>query len=464
MKLKHTFIGILSTCALGLASCDLNITPDSYIADINFYQNEAEVNTAVIGCYGGIHAPLNIEWALTELRSDNTRMNGTRSSNDAFMQLLALDLGTMDASNPNIRTYWEATYQNINNCNSILKPEVLAVVENEKKRAQFEGEALFIRAYHYFNLVRLFGPTFLVTEEISIAESLKKDRSSVQATYAQIIDDLKRSVTDLQDITYSSNDLGRATVLAAKSLLAKVYLTLGRYEDAKPLLSDVVTAKGETLNVKYADVFDTTKEMNDDIIFTGSGDGKNYPTKEISAAYSKEDLRKDVSMADSYYDKSKDVEAQVAYVKKFLSEVSIRYDAENDWPVIRYADVLLMYAEVLNEVDGPSAGLKYLNLVRERAGLSKIESDAVTTRNVFRTYLEKERRLELAFENQRCIDLLRWGKAIEVINKHIQETEWDFYAGYTQQINKLKDYQLILPIPQSVIDNNPGVITQNPNY
>ena len=142
MKLKHTFIGILSTCALGLASCDLNITPDSYIADINFYQNEAEVNTAVIGCYGGMHAPLDIEWALTELRSDNTRMNGTRSSNDAFMQLLALDLGTMDASNPNIRTYWEATYQNINNCNSILKPEVLAVVENEKKRAQFEGEAL----------------------------------------------------------------------------------------------------------------------------------------------------------------------------------------------------------------------------------------------------------------------------------------------------------------------------------
>lgn len=67
-------------------------------------------------------------------------------------------------------------------------------------------------------------------------------------------------------------------------------------------------------------------------------------------------MRKDVSMADSYYDKSKDVEAQVAYVKKFLSEVSIRYDAENDWPVIRYADVLLMYAEVLNEVDGPSAG------------------------------------------------------------------------------------------------------------
>lgn len=493
MKLKHTFIGILSTCALGLASCDLNIMPESYIADINFYKNEAEVNTAVIGCYGGMHNPLNIEWALTELRSDNTRMNGTRSSNDAFMQLLALDLGTMDASNPNIRTYWEATYQNINNCNTLLNPEVMSVVEDEKKRAQFEGEALFIRAYHYFNLVRLFGPTFLVTEEVSMQESLRKDRSSVQAVYTQIINDLKLSVDDLQDITYSSNDLGRATALAAKSLLAKVYLTLGNYEAAQPLLNDVVTAKGETLSVRYAEVFDVTKEMNDEIIFavrykggslgigspfantfapqnsganviTGSGDGKNYPTKEISAAYSKEDLRKEVSMADTYYDKSKEMEAQVAYVKKYLSEVAVRYDAENDWPILRYADVLLMYAEVLNEVEGPSAGLKYLNLVRERAGLPEIESSEVTTRNVFRTYLEKERRLELAFENQRWFDLLRWGKAIEVVNKHIQETEWDFYSGYTQQINKLKEHQLILPIPQSVIDNNPGVITQNPNY
>ena len=74
------------------------------------------------------------------------------------------------------------------------------------------------------------------------------------------------------------------------------------------------------------------------------------------------------------------------------------------------------------------------------------------SKELFRKLVQNERRLELAFENQRWFDLLRWGKAIEVINKHIQETEWDFYAGYTQQINKLKDYQLILPIPQSVID------------
>ena len=79
MKLKHIFTASLSACVLGLSSCDLNITPDSYIPDGSFYKKEAEMNTAVIGCYGGMQAPLNIEWTLTELRADNTRMNSNSS-------------------------------------------------------------------------------------------------------------------------------------------------------------------------------------------------------------------------------------------------------------------------------------------------------------------------------------------------------------------------------------------------
>lgn len=494
MKLKHTLLATLSAGVLGLASCDLNISPDSYIADTFYFQNEAEVNTAVIGCYGGMQAPMTIEWALSELRSDNTRMNSTSSTNDAFMQLLALDLGTMDASNPNIRTYWEATYQNINNCNTVLNPNTLSVVTNEQKRTQFEGEALFIRSYHYFNLVRLFGPTFLVTEEISMEESVKKERSTVDATYTQIIDDLKRAVIDLENVTYGKEDLGRANILAAKSLLAKVYLTRKLYGDALPLLRDVVTAKGESLPVPYADIFDINKEMNDEILFTiryksgslgigssfantfapqnsgtcvitGSGDGKNYPTNELASCYKTGDIRKNVSMAENYRDESKpNPIIPAAYIKKYLSQVTVRYDAENDWPIIRYADVVLMYAEVLNETSGPEAGLKYLNLVRTRAKLPAIESPVVTTRYAFRTLLEDERRMELAFENHRWFDLLRWGKAKEVVNKHIHQLEWAFYSGYTSTPGDLQDYQLILPIPQSVIDNNPGVITQNPNY
>ena len=150
-------------------------------------------------------------------------------------------------------------------------------------------------------------------------------------------------------------------------------------------------------------------------------------------------------------------------MQKFVAPVSVGYDGENDWPVIRHADVLLMYAEVLNEKDGQTTGPPYLNEVRRRAGLAAIAASEVPVRYAFREKLEKERRLELAFENQRWFDLLRWGKAVEVVNKQITETE-GFYDKYAFTVNKIADWQLLLPIPQSVIDNNPSVVTQNPNY
>lgn len=492
MKLKQYIIASL-TCVAGLTSCDLNIAPDSYIAEEFFFENESQVNVAVIGCYGGIHGPLEYEWALTELRSDNTRMNRSGTTSEPNLLLAAIDLSVMEPTNLNIRYYWEKTYQNINNCNTILTPENISMVTDEKRRDQFEGEALFIRSYHYFNLVRLFGPVFVVTENISVEESMKTDRTPVDKVYTRIIDDLKLTVTKLAGVTYGSGDVGRVTDLAAKSLLAKVYLTLQRYDEARPLLEDVVEAKGEVL-IPYADIFDINKEMNDEIIFAvryktgnqgigspfanffaplnsgtliiiGSGDGKNYPTTDLIQTYGGIDKRKDVSLAEYYTDNSKpNPTIYDAYIKKYLSPVTVRFDAENDWPIIRYADVLLMYAEVLNELEGPGAGLKYLNLTRERAGIAPLDLGSMPTRNAFRVELEKERRLELAFENHRWFDLLRWGKAKEVVNNHIHNIEWGFYSTYANAPGYLEDDKLILPIPQSVIDNNPGVITQNPNY
>lgn len=492
MKTKQYIIASL-VCVIGLSSCDLNISPDSYIAEEFFFENASQVNTAVVGCYGGMHEPLRYEWALTELRSDNTRMYSSSTTNETNLQLSVLDLSVMGSTNLNINSYWEATYKNINNCNTVLTPANISVVEDTKLRNQYEGEALFVRSYHYFNLVRLFGPVFLVTENISVSESMKTDRSPVAKVYEQIVGDLKLAVEKLTDVTYASADMGRATDLAAKSLLAKVYLTLGQYENARPLLADVVQTKGESL-IPYASIFDINNEMNAEIIFAvryktgnqgigspfanmfapnnsgtqviiGSGDGRNYPTNDIIATYSATDVRKDVSLAEYYIDESKpNPMIMDAYVKKFLSDVSVRYDAENDWPVLRYADVLLMYAEVLNELEVPDAALKYINMTRERAGVAALTAADVPTRNAFRLEVEKERRLELAFENQRWFDLLRWGKAKEVVNNHIHLLEWSFYSAYSSEPGYLLDYQLILPIPQSVIDNNSGVITQNPNY
>lgn len=490
MKTKtYDIMGIAAACLF--ASCDLDISPDSYIADSYFYQNQTEVNTAVIGCYGGMQAPLEVEWALTELRSDNTRTNSTSSTNDSFLQLLALDLGTTDASNPNLRTYWEATYRNINNCNKVLAENSLLAVEDEAKRRQYKGECLFIRAYHYFNLVRLFGPVFIVTKETSAEEALQMDRRPMDEVYKLITDDLEEAVSCLEGVTYASSDAGRVTPEAARALLARVLLTLGRYGEASGLLEQVMAVKGKTLSVACDKVFDIANEMNAEILFavrykagnlgigspfantfapqnsgsaviTGSGDGKNYPTDELCAAYTEGDLRKDVTLAESYYDETKSSPVvEVAYCKKFLSEVSVRYDAENDWPVLRMADVLLMYAECLNETNRTGDALPYVNEVRRRAGLASVGAADATA---LREAIETERRLEFAYENIRWFDLLRWGKAAETVSRHILTNEWSFYEGYTRRIDPIQEYQLLLPIPQSVIDNNPDVITQNPQY
>lgn len=487
--IKHSIFATL----LGFYACNLDIAPDSYIAEEFFFENEAQVNSAVVGCYNGMQGPLYYEWIFTELRSDNTRMSSNATTNETNLQLMVVDQGVQNSSNANIRKYWEEAYRNINNCNMVLNPKNLAAVTNDAKRKQFIGEASFIRAYQYFNLVRLFGPVFIVNESISIQESLKKDRSRIEDVYSFIIEDLHIALNGLKDVNYDKSDLGRIDAIAVKAMLAKVYLTLERYTDAKSLLEEIIDQKGKSL-VEYEKIFDINNEMNHEIIFAvrykkgnlgigspfanrfapqnsytnvvvGSGDGVNYPTTDLTSSYAASDKRKDVSLAESYLDPTKpNPVIPVAYVKKYLSPVSIRYDAENDWPVIRYADILLMYAEIINELEGPANALEYLNMTRLRAGLDPLSAESVSTRYAFRKELQNERRLEFAFENLRWYDLLRWKNAIEVVNNHIQNKEWFFYSGYSNKINELKEYQLILPIPQSVIDINSSVITQNPYY
>ena len=488
-------IAIAATYIFSFASCDLNILPLSNVEENSFFENEKDVNTALMGCYNGMQGAMFYEWTLTELRSDNTRLQGATTTNEVNLQLVALDNGTMNSSNANVRSYWEAVYKNISNCNTVLKPENLAVITTPELRTQYEGEALFIRANHYFNLVRLFGPVFIVTENISIAESLKKERSTIDDVYRLIVSDLKRIVDDrLLPIDYVAAQKGRVTLTAAQSLLAKVYITLGQYDLAKPLLQEVITRKGEQL-VPFQTIFDVNNEMNDEIIFTvryqagkmgigspfgnkfaplnsgtlvilGNGDGQNHPTTEILNAYATGDVRPEVSFATGYIDPSKaNPNIYYPYIKKYLSAVTSRYDGNSDWPVIRYADVLLLYAETLNETEGPTSNaFKYLNLIRKRAGVAAYISTDLTSRFQFREAVLKERRLELAFENQRWFDLLRSGNAVEAINKHIFEKEWDFYSTYQPAPQRLTEKYLLLPIPQSVIDCNPGVISQNPGY
>lgn len=485
-----------------------------------FYNNAEDINAAVLACYNGIHNTLKYEYYLTEVRSDNARNYRQQQTGGTGLEQVHLDIFRVDPSNSLNNAYWEAAYHNIANCNTVLK--YIDKVEVPELRVQYEAEARFIRAYHYFNLVRLYGPVFLVTERITHQEAKLHERSSTDEVYAKIVEDLTFAL-DLP-VGYDEDQLGRVDRWAAKTLLAKVYLTqFGSSNDkellelAKDLLTDVeknsgyqlVKEKGSAASA-YANLFGTDNEMNEEMIFVSrylaggkglgspfanlfapassqdaivyaSGSGDNCPTDELIAAYGQEpkDTRKDAVLSSTWIDKYKnDAVVYVSWVRKYLSNVTMRYDAENDWPILRFADVLLMLGEIENELNGPTqTAVDYLNTTRERAGLDKIIA-RLTTRDAYRLAMLNERRLEFAFENQRLFDLLRSGRMEEIMENHFNvETLRNSNNGkastyYTDnryntyiapRDRALENWQLLLPIPYLVMISAPNA-TQNNGY
>lgn len=484
------YISIVILAMISLACDDLlDLNPVSEIGEESFYKTSEEINKAVIGCYNGLQEPLLYEWTLTELRSDNTQMF-IESSSAVYPEYRELDSYTQTTLNPVVNSYWQACYHDIALTNQVLAK--IDVVENEDMKAQYESECRFIRAYHYFNLVRLFGPVILVDESISGDEAKTMSRSSVESIYQFLETELTTAAAGLPD-SYSSGEAGRVTSWAAKALLAKVYLTEAKYSEASTLLSGIIASSPYSLLPNYANVFDTGNEMNEEILFAvrfmsgnvglgspfanwfapltsgsnvvnGDGRGLNYPTASIMSSYEEGDLRKDVCFHENYLNKDNDVVVDKAFINKYMYDVVDLYDAENDWPVIRYADVLLMYGEALNELQGAVAALPYLNQVRERAGLDDYTEATITNKYQFRLALENERRHEFAFENHRYFDLLRTGRVVPVMNEHFQTEAYYNDPGKPEfNVAPIEEWQTILPIPQREIDINTA-LTQNVGY
>lgn len=502
--MKNKIIYILLTTVILFSNCSLDRNAIDAIDENGFYKNDKEVNLATLFCYSGLYQTMANEWYLTELRSDNSRHYARNSSATTSKNIYAMDRYIVETSHPVNQEYWDATYANIKNCNTVLSH--IDIMKDENLKEQYSGEAYFIRALHHFNLVRLYGPTFVVDRLLSDYETKYLERSSIEDTYVFIENDLKEAI-QLLPLQHTGNYLGRADKIAAKALLAKVYLTQKKYEEARLLLNEIINVdKTHQLLNSYEEVFSTQNELNKEIIFTvrykkgglgtgspfatsfapassadavinGSGDGNNCPTNDLIMAYNSNpgDKRKDVTLAENWKD-VKGITVYAAYVKKFLSEIDIRYDAENDWPILRYADVLLMMAEVENELRGVSNALPYINQIRKRAGVEELTTQDLKNKLDARFAIEKERRLEFALENHRFFDLLRTDRLQDVMKVHF-ETEQipNINTGVmgscyknpdlpTYMINTtLEDWQLLLPIPFSVINVMPNA-TQNVGY
>lgn len=493
MKKYITLLMLLAITGTSCKKSFIALQDPTKISTNDLYTDANGVTLAVNAAYGALQdiygkgsGGLGM-YLFTDVPSDNSNSLVSGAGLGDF------DLFTVAPENVNLDPQWQNFYKCIARCNTIIS-RAPAVTMTASLRDRYIAECKFLRALSYFNAVRIWGGIPLVTKEIaSIDESLSYGRASVTDVYAQIEQDLTEAEAVLP-ATYATADLGRATSGAAKAILGKVYLTEGKFDKCKAELAPMMTrgtnAWGYDLLTSYSDVFLTTNELNKEIIFAvrytkggfgtgspffnwftpnqsgsviatiGGGSGFNSIMQDLVDAFPAADPRKAVSVG-TYTTTSGGVSTNYYYTKKYTDVPANAFDCNNDWIVIRYADVMLMYAEAENELNGPASAFSYVNDVRRRAygnTTNDLTATQTSSQANLRLAIETERRLELNMEGHRWFDLLRTGRAVDVMNASF--TKYQTKNGAVV-IQISAPHNLLFPIPLREIQLNPK-LTQNP--
>ena len=450
---------------------------DKPTADLLF-KTDNDFNNAIVGVYAALRDAYRNMYTFSDIRGDDAWKEVIREVPDYHS-----DKFIMTSESGVLSSVWEDYFQAIYRIKFLLAKLEEADPTKVTKKDSYTIEAKFLRALVYFDLVRIFGDVPLVTKPLSIQESYEYGRENVDKVYNEII------IPDLVaaeglSAKYTGSDVGRPTKGAAKALLGKVYLTRKDFAKAETKLQEV-TSLGYSLLGNYNDLFDYTKnEHHSEYIFdieyekgdlgmgspwtssflpmspefstflgvAGVGGETFNPTMNIARAFDDPNDKRFYVTVDTlggFYDKTgkfvKFIQA-ATYTRKYIVPISISSDSPANWKYIRYADVLLMYAEALNENNKTDDALTYLNMVRTRAGVGTFSG---LTKDETRDKIYLERRLELSFEGHRWFDLVRTGTALS-----------------TMTSQGMKNYMTVFPVPLSQIQvmNNPALFPQNPGY
>jgi hypothetical protein len=471
----------------------LNETPVSSLTNKNFFESSADFEQGVNGCYqslmnifGPSGRPYGL-WAMEEMRSDNTTFQ--RGPNNSLSPLWNLCEFQMDYGSRITTDLWNYSYRGIGKCNSLLRNIEDKEVNN---KVRYQAETKFLRALYYHYMVGYFGDIPLVTTVIdSYEDAFENDiRVPESQVYEQILSDLNDAKQNLPK-SYSSSDAGRATEGAARTLLAKVLMRLGRYGDAASELEAVMSSGQYSLLDDYSSVFNINNENNEEIVFSvqyiegpyglynsyqyfflpyqvdpeylsgfnpNSGHcGENLPTRDLINSFEEGDVRQ--AMIDtSFTHEFGYYHGQIVpFTRKYMHPGhSEERNTGANFKVLRYSHVLLMLAECyLREGGGDPVPL--VNQVRERSGLDALND--VTLDDILH-----ERRIEFHCEADRWGTLVRFHKegdidVVELMQAHGEE-ERERPAIKGTAFSKIK---LLYPIPTSVIELN-SQIEQNPEY
>lgn len=491
ISINH-FTILLGVFSLLFTACTtLDEDPQSAQVSDQFYKNENDALAALYATYGALvrgsdgQAMYNRGIQLATETTTDDLIAGPRAFNPNVQALSRL---AHDAFNDRMQALWQDHYQLINYAN-IAVDRIAAIPEGNispAKRAQFINEAKFLRALGYFNMVRWFKYIPLQLHETTTLSSstLNVSQATEEEVYAQIIQDLTDAESLPRPADYTASEAGRATAGSAKALLAKVYLTRQEWQKAAYKAKEVIDDGWYSLFDDFNDVFDSsTKNGREHIFsaqFTGYTTGLTHMLAAAGATFEVPGVNG--SHMDAYnlnsdlfdsFDKN-DKRLPVTFVTEMVSPtdgklyklsephlhkyydpnaVGSQGNSSRNIPILRYADVLLMRAEALNELNGPTAdAYDLIDQVRSRAGITLLSTEAPgASKDEFREYVFEERRKEFVFEYNRWFDLSRRGA--------------DYFVQKVKAAGKnlAAPRHIHLPIPQRELDLNPN-LKQNPDW
>ena len=489
-----------------------------------YFQSEEECLKQVAGCYQSVFWD---DWwqvasfyVATDMCTDDMWMGNTTQSQSDWIRMAHYGNPKQDGK---IKDFWQYRYKGVLRCNIVIDRLPEAPITDETLRSRMIAEAKFIRAYQYFELAKNFGGVPLVNHFYMPSEVQGVGRASLSETYQQIEKDLTEAIPDLPlRSEYPAADLGRVTKGAAMGYLAKVYLYQEKYADAEEMAKKVIDSNEYDLLPEFKDVWSIGYNNSIESLFevqyssdisynlggrlpvvTGSRDDYGWswglPSSNLEKAFldagdterlkwtivkDGDDVPGDDDPVAQNYVIRPDEHKSARINRKFYIPHALRpspYDANHNnlnHRLLRYADLLLMYAEAANEEGHDGEAQWALNKVRARVGLGNVESTGTNLRDAIRL----ERRLELACEHNRLFDLRRWNddngkKALSnvmgpngsFVRYNLSEST-DPYETTNQRENSNKGitYQenrdLLFPIPNTEVVMSEGAIQQNPNF
>lgn len=495
-------LGIISILTVGLfQSCDdefLELPPEDSLSQTIFFESQSDFEQAINAAYAPLRdlhqvpAGVNFQgaWGMGELTSDNTYYKYNPNFR-AVQDGESLADFYVNNGNGTILNKYVNNYLVIARVNQILDLIDGVEFDDDAVKSNVKGQAHFLRALAYFDLVQYYGDVPLHLVPVTGRDDAALPLSPAADIYAQVVADASEAVSLLP--VKSAQEAGRATQGAAQMLLGNAYAVQNNWAAAETAFGAVVNSGEYALLGDYASVFDSNNENSIESIFevqflegtegfassfqygwlpmpltaeevgsiTGvpgaqaaNTEGFNIPTPDLLESYEDGDLRKTVSV-----DSIQIEGTYFPYIDKFWQPHSTPNITGTNWPVYRYSEALLFYAEALNENGQTGMAETYLNQVRSRAGLAPLNG---LGQAAMKDAIMAERRVELAFENKRWTDLVRTGTAVEVMTafgQRVKANPQDYYfpAGFQPPAAAFGTIYTTFPLPASE-----GLL--NPNF